>query len=69
MRRFLETFCLALLASLIAWPITDVTAPWAVGTPVFHLIGLMYILIFTIVLRIVYEILYYVVAGKDYPTP
>lgn len=68
MRRLLETFCLALIAMLIAWPISESTAAWAISHPVFHLIWLMYALIFTIILRIVYEVLYYVVLGKDYPT-
>lgn len=68
MRRFLETFCLAILGSLIAWPISEATAPWAIGAPVFHLVHLLYTLIFSIILRIVYEVLYYVVLGKDYPT-
>ncbi len=69
MRRLLETFALAMLAGLIAWPISEASAPWAIGTPVFHLIGALYTPIFTIVLRIVYEILYHVVLGKDCPTP
>lgn len=68
MRQFLETFCLALLAGLIAWPLTEASVAWSIGSPAFHLIGLLYTLIFTIALRLVYELLYYVVLGKDYPT-